>query len=383
MLFYRKVRLAVTRSSLKQLIVSLGPDVALEVSKNPNVDLIYLDRDFVLRTEDAGTRHARHRPATITVMDRIQRGDETEYAPETVESLVVEMFREATGKSGAGRRMANRFLGQIDVHEFNPGLLGMANEDWEDERFVRQVLIDLVREFAPDYTIPTDFKARLTPTADEHYQFETNLDWAAVSRAGDPGGDAFRLDPVKVLLSMVEMRQDLALGADLGTSLAQDRLSERIMRTKCAELLAQLDGQQSKINEFQTLVVKGIGDLGGVINSGQRGFREFLDVLAKAKDFRVWLDKQTPTSDLVATYYAEAFKKSPFEKLPHNKELTWVLPAAVDFGMAAGHATTVELAAPAAALGLAMVDRLILDRFRKGWRPATFINNELMPFVNS
>jgi len=190
MLFYRKVRLAVTRHSLKQLI-SLGPDVALEIVKNPNVDLIYLDRDFALRTEDAGTQRERHRPATVTVTEPIQRGREMVYVREPLESLVVEMFREASGKSGAGRRMAGRFLDQMDVHEFDPSLLGLADEDWENEGFVRQVLLDLIRDLAPDFTIPSDFEVSLTPDADGHFQFKTNLDWTAVARAGaqllDPG----------------------------------------------------------------------------------------------------------------------------------------------------------------------------------------------------
>lgn len=378
MLFYRKVRLAVTRHSLKQLI-SLGPDVALEIAMNPNVDLIYLDRDLALRTEDAGTRRERHRPATVTVMEPIQRNGETVHVRQPLESVVGEMFREATGKSGAGRRMARRFISQMDVHEFDPKLLELANEDWADEGFIRQVLVDLLHDLAPDFVIPSDFEASFTLGADDHFQFKTNLDWTALQSTG---GSAQLLNPGMVMLGMLEMRQDLALGADLGAALAQDRLGERIMRTKCAELLAQFDGQQSKIDDFQLHVVKGVADLGGAINSGRRSFREFLDVLDEAEHFRSWLDEQTPTTDLVAAYYEKAFKKSGFQNVPLNKELTWMLPAAADFGVAVTEVTTAVLAGPIAATGMALLDRLVLDRFRKGWRPATFINSELMPFIN-
>ncbi|QEV41461.1 hypothetical protein CP978_25455 [Streptomyces nodosus] len=376
MLFYRKVRLAVTRHSLKQLIVSLGPDVAVEVAKN--VDLIYLDRDFALRTEDRGTHRERHRPATIAVMDSVQRAGEVVHLAQPLDSLVFDLFREVTGASGRGKRRAKQFLNQVKVHDFDPALLGLARQDWEDEALVRQVLVDLVQELAPAYSLPDDFKVSLVPSADEHYQFETNLDWAAVSRAGGVREGDLLLDPAKVLLGMVEMRQDLALGASLGSSLTQDRIGERITRTKVKELVAQLDGQQTKIDQFQELVVKGVGDLRGAIKSGRRSFEEFLNVLQKAGRFRDWVDGQAPTSDLVDEYYANAFKKSPLERHPF-KELRWMIPTAVEYGLIAVHA---EETAPPAALGMVALDQLVVARFSKGWRPATFINDELVPFVN-
>ena len=223
----------------------------------------------------------------------------------------------------------------------------------------------------------------LTPYADEHYRFQTNLDWAAVSRASTPAARSLFTGPIPLLLGMVEMRQDLALGASLGASLAQDRLGARIMQTKCKELTALLDDQQGEADRFQKLVVKGIGDLRGAINSGQRSFREFLDVLEEAEDFRSWLDHQVPTSDLVASYFAEAFKKSPLEKHLEKqpvKTLRWILPIIADFGFVAAHADA--LVGPASAAGLVAFDQLVLDRFKKGWRPATFINEKLTPFVN-
>jgi len=383
MLFYRKVRLAVTRHSLKQLIFSTGPDVALKIAKNPNVDLIYLDRDFGLRTEDTGGRSERHRPATVTVLDSVQQDEETVTVSQTLESLLVEMFREATGDSLAGERMALELHGQMAAHPFDGKLLELATGDWEDPRLVRQVLVDVVHEFAPRYSIPRSLRVSLTRYADEHYRFETNLDWAAVSRAGTPAARSLFTGPVPLLLGMVEMRQDLALGASLGASLAQDRLGARITRTKCKEFTALLDDQQGKADRFQNLVVKGIGDLRGVINSRHRSFGEFLDVLEEAEAFRSWLDQQVPTSDLVASYYAEVFKKSPMKKQLEKrpvKALRWLLPVVTDFSFVGAHAT--PLVGPAAAAGVAAFDKLVLDRFKKGWRPGMFINEKLMPFVN-
>jgi hypothetical protein len=126
--------------------------------------------------------------------------------------------------------------------------------------------------------------------------------------------------------------------------------------------------------------VEGVQDLRGAINSGQRSFGDFLEVLEEAEKFRSWLDDQAPTSDLVASYYAEATKKNPLNG-GVVKKLRWWAPKAVGF-MPPPPVPLGELIPPAAAVVMEGFDRFVLERLAKGWRPGVFVNEKLSPFAN-
>lgn len=81
----------------------------------------------------------------------------------------------------------------------------------------------------------------------------------------------------------------------------------------------------------------------------------------------------------MASYYAEATKKNPLNS-GVVKNLRWWIPKAV--GFIPSPVPGGELIFPVAGAGLEAFDRFVIERFAKGWRPATFINEELTPFVN-
>lgn len=366
MLFYRTVRLGLNRSSLEQLVRQCGPDVAVELVNNTNVDAVYLDRDVAVRNEDVGTERERHRLATIRVMD------------ESYERLVVRLFRDTTGKSGKGRRMAQRFLDHTRVHDFADGLVDAASADWQKDTFVRRAISEAIAEFAPSYRIPPDFRATLRPHDDGYFTLDSNLDWATVRKARVRRAEGDEFTPGHLLISMVEMRVDLYLAAALGAGIAQDPLGSRLTRALCEDLVAAVDTQRAAINQFQELVVRGITDLRGVINSGACSFKDFLKVLQHAGAFRSWLDSQSPDENLVKSYFAEATRNRWLASAP-VKELRWFLPLAAGFTFFLPGA---EFVAPATATALGVIDRFVIDRFAQGWRPSTFVDSTLRPFVN-
>lgn len=124
MLFYRTVRMILTRWSASQLILQCGPDLALEIVANTNVDAICVDQDVVICSENVGTARERHWPLAMKTV-------------ETHEAMIVRLFREATGKSGKGRRLAQRFLAHTRAYELPvDDLTEAVGFDWQDSIFM-------------------------------------------------------------------------------------------------------------------------------------------------------------------------------------------------------------------------------------------------------
>ncbi|MBK6015523.1 hypothetical protein [Streptomyces sp. MBT53] len=363
MLYYRTVRLILTRHSVTQLVQQCGPDLALEIVSNTNIDAVFADRDLAVKNEGVGTAQERHRPVSIKVMS------------EPDDEMVVRLFREATGKSGKGRRMANRFIGQTRSHSLPSNLTDAAADDWQDDVFMRKAIIETVNAFAPGYTLPADLEARLVPQEDGYFMLKSNLDWTALREEYQAKSSADDLTPGHLLVSIVDMREDLYLGATFAAGIAQDSLGARLVQAKCADLAASVDAQQAKIDQFNEIVVRGLVDLRSAVNSGALPFGDFIRLLPDADKFRGWLDTHTPDADLVKSYAAEATKRRLLSSKP-VKELRWLVPAAAGFALFLPNA---EVTAPAAAATLAAIDRFVVSRFTEGWRPAIFIDTKLRP----
>lgn len=365
MLFYQTVRLVLTRHSVTQLIRQCGPDLALEIVRNPNIDAVFADCDLAVRNEGVGSTRLRHRPVTIKVVD------------EPDEDMVVRLFREATGKSGKGRRMAHRFLAQARPHTLPQNLVEAAVSDWEDADFMRRAVTESINEFVPGYSVPDDLDLKLVRQEDDYHTFESNIDWPDLIKAHQRRTGE-ELSPGHLLVGIVEMRQDLHLGATFATGIALDPLGAKLLQAKCADLTAAVDAQQATIDQFHEVVVHGLTDLRSAVNSGALSFRGFLELLPDAEQFRGWLKDQTPDAELVKAYFAESTKRRPISS-QFVKELRWLVPVASGFALFLPHA---DLAAPSVAGALTALDRFVVSRFTEGWRPAVFIDKKLRPAVN-
>lgn len=366
MLFYRTVRLILTRHSAMQLVQVCGPDLALEIVANTNVDAVLLDRDMAVKNEDTGTARERHRPVTLKVMD------------ESAEAMITRLFREATGKSGKGRRMADRFLARTRTYDLPADLTDAAGGDWQDPAFMQRAITEVIREFAPSYALPSSLDVALARQEDGSFTFKADLDWSALRAEYSTRPGADELTVGHLLVGIVDMREDLHLAAAFGAGVAQDPLGARLLRAKCADLTAALTSQQARIDQFQEIVVHGLTDLRGAINTGACSFGEFLRVLGDAEEFRDWLDTQTPDADLVKSYFAEVTKKRVLNSQV-VRELRWLIPAAAGFALFLPDAV---LVAPSVAAALAAADRFVISRFSEGWRPAIFVDSKLRPAVN-
>jgi hypothetical protein len=393
MLFYRDVHLVLTRGSIPQLIAQCGPDFAVELVENTNVDAIRIDVNLVIATVDQGTERERHWPPTgIKVTqpnDPLRLPADTVNSPDSAmrlpdEAMVIKLFQQATGKTGKGRRMANRFLQKTRKYDLPVDVIHEATaRDWQDGYFLGEAIAATIAELAPSYNLPSNIHIKLIRQEDGYYAFNTQLDWTAISTASL--NRAAPLTAAQLLGHIANMRQDLHLSAQFASSIAQGPLGARLTRARCTDLTAALDNQQIKIAEFQEVVVGGLADIRQAINSGSCSFKNFLELLKDAEPLRKWLEAQTPDADLIESFFQEVNKRRLI-KSPVVKNLRWIIPVIAGLTpLVPGSATVVPdplVTGPSLATVLTAADQLVLSRFYGGWKPAIFVDDKLRPFVN-
>jgi len=225
MLFYRKVHLTVSRAGLDQLLRQCGPAVVIDLVENWNVDFAYLNADIAVRNEGVGTPRMRHQPVTITNLS------------EPYEQWIVHRFQEVVGRTGAGRRLANRFLKHARPFALTTGLVAASRNDWEDEGFVERAIAEVIRAVAPTYQQPETLRFKLVDAGDQYFSLDSNINWTALERARVTESTDDTLTPGHLLLNLATMREEIQLAAALDAQLATDALGWALIKTKCADLL--------------------------------------------------------------------------------------------------------------------------------------------------
>jgi hypothetical protein len=156
---------------------------------------------------------------------------------QTRQEFVHALFSQAIDSKRKARQKANRFLNHLRVHELPAGAQDLAIAEWQRTDFMCEAVRQMIAELAPTYTPPADLRIDLVKADSETFRFESNLDWVALSAAHSAKvGTPTKLGPHRLLGILMDIAQDLYLGATLDATLSQDRLGAQLLRTKCADL---------------------------------------------------------------------------------------------------------------------------------------------------
>ncbi|MBL8514428.1 MAG: hypothetical protein JNJ55_10590 [Betaproteobacteria bacterium] len=111
--------------------------------------------------------------------------------------------------------------------------------------------------------------------------------------------------------------------------------------------------------------------------SGKRTFGEYLKLLARAREFRVWIQGLSPSADLLKEYHRSIAEKSFVEQLPAKWIRYFVFTGG---GVAIDHAIGGALGV-SAALGLGLADAFLVEKLGLGWKPHHFVTGEMRGYV--
>jgi hypothetical protein len=362
MIFYGAVRLAADRAMLQQLIRVCGPDSLIALCETERLKVTYAPQLLGIGTRNGGTLDEVHSPVRI-------------YNPrDKVDDVVVDAFRQATGRSGRGRRLAMRFLGSVDEIEFPEFVLSGALEDFADEAYVYAVTRETLGQLAPEYA-PGDFVLDVVREgAEVRLNSDIDFDKANQSLHLHIPPDVTSLGGASLLAQMLEVRGDLFLAAHYSAELATSRLTSSLVRLRLHNATRGIGSGRREIDIFHEAVLDGVHSVRDSINSGAASFTDLLNLLESAGRFREWLTGADFDEGLVRAYYEELEKPSWVQKLP-VKAMRWVVVTSAAIGLAPfGPGGLI------AGAGLAGFDSLLLEKLARGWRPSQFVEDAYRKF---
>jgi hypothetical protein len=278
MLFYSDVLVIASQGILVQLAKVCGPEVLVELIERGHLRLNYEQQLTGISTTNAGTQNERH----SAVIFSSPQHDLQHIAPK--------LFTELIGRSGKGRRLANRLAKLVQTVDRPPEALVDFRSDLLDDRYLQSAIRELLPYYAPEYPIPNPliFKSR---EVGEEFAVETNIDFVDLNKSYHlhvaPSHSS--VNAALLLSHILSTRDNLYFASTTKADLALNPISSQVLVTKVHSILDRSRNNASQLEVFQDVFFKDGRALGEAINRGQRSFADLLKILERADNFRQWL----------------------------------------------------------------------------------------------
>ena len=367
MLFYGEVDLVVNRGVLDQLLGVLGPADTVRLFENDALRLTHANKSTAILTHDTGGTDENH---AVTVF----QAPDLYLSP----SAITASFRDVTGKSGRGRRLAERVARRINYWEPDDRLAATWTTELLSHQSVTGELRIVLAGVAPDYPIPEPLRFDVQRVSDSpvdgspRLAVETNLDFVAIERVMTAVGAIKPLTIAHLLSWMASAREDLLFASHFSAELAVDPMTSRLVSRLVTDAMSGRERSSAAIEVFQEFTLGDARAVREAINSGARSLTDMLPVLERGRRFREWLDDRPADADLAKEYFQACTRSTWIERLP-ARMIRWLM-------VTGGGAAAGSLLAPGPGTvigaGLGTAD-FVASAIASGWKPNQFVEREL------
>lgn len=369
LLYYQKVHLVIDRNTLFGLIRQLGANGVLSLVCRHDLSAVYCEEMLGTQTRTIGATEF-HSVVTFRLA-----GTPTTELRTPHERMQAELeFKDIVPKSDA-KRFTDQFFKSVPLRQFSgdhfvkDGMHELATRDILDVEYLQQALRTTVAATLGGYDAGDGIQVEIFKSESDGVSIFTNIDFDGINRRREelaPSLEALKL-PL-LLTNIIEARADIVLSSFYGGDFVTSSLTSQLIQLKYAELLRRTNLNTSSQRHFSSIVMPDTPSLAEAIDSGERSFDDFLNLLDKANRFKDWLKATNPDEDLLQTYIRDISSKGWIEKLP-SKSIRYVLT----LGLGAVN--------PVAGIVAGLVDNFVIDKLLSGWRPNHFVSTSLVPFV--
>ncbi|HEX9989367.1 MAG TPA: hypothetical protein VGE45_12940 [Chloroflexia bacterium] len=398
LLFYQQVHVAVSKRGLNQLIKICGPDALLELLKSGHLKMSYLENGYLLGQDEQNGRTL-YFPGIAKVPGQ------------SLQEVAWELFIDATGRPGRGKRLASSFCRFVDVISYDESFLDRIAEDYQDKTYMHDSVVRLLEFLVPEYRQTEEIvfqvsaepkgswrTMRLSLEAEDHirngnpnipqsmvvstrrfFTVRTNVNFDLVEQLySSRYPTSLRLTLSHVLDRFMYARDDLEAAARTYSELAVDPFSSEMVKRKISRFITRHAHSEEQFSQFQDVFLKDARAIKEAVNSGERSFYDVMKLLEKARKFKHWLKGQPTDIDLVTEYFREVTSDSWVDKL-QSKTLRWIL---FDLSGVVLDKLGWEPYGTLTGVALSVADAFLLDSIATGWRPSQFVNGPLRAFVS-
>lgn len=294
-----------------------------------------------------------------------------------VDQLLFDGLFQATGRRGHSKRVAQKLLPLVEPISYEDNICDMVRSDLTEQTYTKAAIIDTIKFYNPNIEIsPNELHYNWRKVADG-YIFETNLNYPEINKQIPNNPDQQIINPTSLILNILETRGDMHLASSLNSEIATTGLNTSLMKIKFKDIYEKTTRNLDNIFQFNDFALENGYAIREAINSGDKTFRDFMEILEKADKFKQWLENMGDDKNIIKEYHHAVTKQTWVDKLP-SKAARWSFftgaGLALDIAFAGGLGTAIGT-------GLSIGDAFLLDKLLKGWRPSTFVETELKRFV--
>lgn len=364
LVFYQEIIIILRYSSLKGLLKQCNPETLIKYLDHGRLKIKYLNNMLGAISRGENTPFGRYDFGLISS------------EKQNLENAAYELFRESVGKSGKGRRLADRFLKFVEPISYDGGITKQIVKEVQFGKYISEfVRRRLERTELFKVAESKNPIIQFGPLADGGFPLRTNLNFNFLSQLNLENKELKK--PSTILESYGSTIADLSLWSMFDTEVAVNPSQSDVLQSRFDILLSERNQSDECIANFQDFVFDNGRALRTAINSGKKNLDDLFPIVEKSDQFSKWLHDQSPDDKILKSYYKEIVSDSWVNKLP-SKTVRWALftgaGLAADALGAGGIGTGVGVA-------LSALDNFIIDKLLQGWKPNHFIHGELEKFV--
>ena len=376
LLYYQCVHLILDTSTIVGLTRSIGCDAFLSLLEREGVTATFVDEVPVTVSKQMGPLTA-HDFAFVSHVP--QEGHEAPASKRAKKgfSSVDEMLGRA-GVSDANRRRLLRKLEELaparklsGAYFSSQPMTKLALEDLKDKWYGKEAVRQVLASVLPAHVVPKDFELRVQESDLGFYLFG-NLDFAHLERERlRLGIQSLAITEAAVLGALLNARVDQMLSAHYCGDFVSSNLSSKLIRLRFESMFARADKHREARSLFEEIALDECPSLEEVIDSGERSFTEFMQLLDRAGSFRRWVAGTHPDKEL-ATQYLTEVKRQSWVQTKKSKVVRYVV------GVVGG------LDGVGGTLGgavISAIDSFVVEAVTSKWRASHFVDKRLNPFL--
>lgn len=380
LLFYQNVHLLLEHGSLASLLRSIGPNNLNYLIENKLAKVTFFKNSLGVYTNTLNGLPT-HDFTTFQFKGTQEKG-----LYKRKKDLLIHIFERALGETRDSRRAAKKFLSRVPVKDMNQGfnhpqgIGGLARDDLNDPDYVQAAIEAVLTELVPNIVLPKKWNFGVIKTS-SGFVTDSNLNFEDINKEYHKTvpPEHSTITPGFLLSEFLHARADICFSSRYLSEFITTPAASKIMRIKFANLLEKRFENARQIELFQEMHLGEARQIRNAINSGERSFDEFLEVLDKAQKFKKWLGDTNPDIGILTEYYKSTVSDTWVEKLPTKGARFVFFTGAgllVDAVVPTGFGT-------ASGVALGAADAFVIDKFLKGWRPNQFIEGPLGDFTDN
>ena len=366
LLFYQKVHLIINHGTLHSLITSIGAEAIINLLERSDFSAVYCEGTLATQTTQAWPFN-NHSFTEITFTGSESKGSTNNKKKRLQLQLEGWGLNEKDSKIFAERFLLRVHIKSLASNDFiKGGVLKAALNDLDDQLYVHEAMRLIISE---KIARPLgNFNFRPIKDVDKFY-VASDLNYTSLQKEAQKYESTAEITEAHLLNEILEARSDMTLASHYGSEFYTASNTSQIIRLKYDSLLRRLEIETKEKSHFMDIVAEG-RTIKEAIDSGEKSFTEFLNLLDKAMRFKEWTKNLNPDDKMVKEYLDEVTKKGWLEKLP-AKSIRYALGGAIG-AISAG-----------AGLALSATDTFFLDKIKLGWRPNHFVDRHLKKFLNN